>query len=241
MFTARSGHGAYALDDGRVLVAGGGVDAAGTATAEVYNPPTNRWTPTGSMIFPRAFFSGVVLPDGRVLVAGGLGSPATSETYNPWTETWSLAGALNFPHGTGSSLTLLSNGQALILGGGGQAELFDPVTGVWTPTTPMPSTRSGHSATLLGNGLVFVTGHDPRSEPGASLVYDPLPQTWRWMAGNAPMFNLAVRLIDGRGRVPGGFRPVGQGALSRPKEAFVFDDSFVGRHPVQSAESPPSH
>src|SRR5204863_8817192 len=178
--------------------------------------------------------------DGRVLVAGGLGSPATSETYNPWTETWSLAGALNFPHGTGSSLTLLSNGQARILGGGGQAQLCDPVTRVWTPTAPRPSTRSGHSATLLGNGLVFVTGHDPRSEPGASLVYDPLPQTWRWMAGNAPMFNLAVRLIDGRVLVAGGFRTVGQSALTPTQEAFVFDDSLDGQQPVQSAESAPS-
>ncbi|HEV8596816.1 MAG TPA: kelch repeat-containing protein, partial [Candidatus Dormibacteraeota bacterium] len=61
-------HAAARLADGRVLVAGGG---AYTPTAELYDPATNRWTPTGSMSVDRYDFTATVLRDGRVLVVGG--------------------------------------------------------------------------------------------------------------------------------------------------------------------------
>ncbi len=68
MATARYGHTATLLPDGRVLVAAG--DATGaSASAEVYDPATGTWSATGSMSVPRGYHVAALLRDGRVLVA----------------------------------------------------------------------------------------------------------------------------------------------------------------------------
>ncbi len=54
------------LNDGRLLIAGGG-----TAEAELYDPSTGVWSATGSMGAERDYHSATLLVDGRVLVAGG--------------------------------------------------------------------------------------------------------------------------------------------------------------------------
>jgi hypothetical protein len=57
------------LNDGRLLIAGGGISAA-----ELYDPSTGVWSATGSMGTDRDYHSATVLVDGRVLVAGGMTS-----------------------------------------------------------------------------------------------------------------------------------------------------------------------
>jgi hypothetical protein len=61
------------LADGRVLIARGdngqfGSDAL--TSAEIYNPATGRFTPTGSMSHPHAG-QATLLSNGKVLIAGG--------------------------------------------------------------------------------------------------------------------------------------------------------------------------
>jgi hypothetical protein len=67
-----------------VLVAGG---QSGIASAELYNPGTGTWSTTGSMTTARFEHTATLLPDGRVLVAGGASSAgpatATAEIYTP--------------------------------------------------------------------------------------------------------------------------------------------------------------
>src|SRR5436853_5875150 len=75
MTTARVNHTATLLRDGRVLIVGGDR----TGTAELYDPATGTFTPTGNGIAGHGsftdFFNGpstaTLLPDGRVLIAGG--------------------------------------------------------------------------------------------------------------------------------------------------------------------------
>jgi large repetitive protein len=77
-----------ALPDGTVLAAGGlsktstssGAFIAPVADAEVYDPRTGQWSPTGSMATARAGASAVVLPSGAVLVSGGDGA-GSAELY----------------------------------------------------------------------------------------------------------------------------------------------------------------
>src|SRR5438477_350710 len=149
--TARYGHTATLLPNGKVLVAGGG-DSFGqeVASAELYDPATGLWTATGSMATARFQHTATLLPNGQVLVAGGfndnIGPLASAELYDPatglWTATGSMATARFSP-----TATLLPNGQVLVAGGGNysgvvaSAELYDPVSGLWTVTGSMATAR----------------------------------------------------------------------------------------------------
>ena len=83
---------------------------------------TGTWTPTGSMTQPRCYHDATLLPNGEVLVAGGVDSlynspdiSATAELYNPSTGTWQATGSLNTSRA--SQGALLENGQVLVAGG----------------------------------------------------------------------------------------------------------------------------
>lgn len=112
----RDAHTTTLLQDGRVLVAGGG--GADTSCA-LYDPATKTWTPTGSLAGGRQNHTATLLPDGRVLVAGGYHaevSVASAEIYDPATGTWSAAGSMatgRFDHGA----ALLPDGRVLVLAG----------------------------------------------------------------------------------------------------------------------------
>ena len=70
--TARGFHTATLLPSGKVLVAGGIGGAGGPTSAELYDPATGLWAPTGSLVSPRSgFHTATLLPNGKVLVAGG--------------------------------------------------------------------------------------------------------------------------------------------------------------------------
>jgi hypothetical protein len=138
MKKVRVDHAAVALQDGRVLVAGG-VDANGTTlnTAEVYDPATGHWTTTATMSAARAGFTMTVLADGRVIAAGGYGTDpsqalGSTDLFDPTTGAWSPLGALV----TGrrfQAATRLADGSVLVVGGHGSgtdylssAEIFTP-------------------------------------------------------------------------------------------------------------------
>jgi hypothetical protein len=88
MTTARWGQSATLLSDGRVLIAGGNDQLKVLTSAELYDPATGSFSPTGSMATPRGYHTTTLLPDGRVLIAGGLAEQvsmglASAEVYQP--------------------------------------------------------------------------------------------------------------------------------------------------------------
>jgi hypothetical protein len=97
MTAARTLHDVTVLADGRVLVTGGNVDGWSysghyLASAELYDPKTGTFTATGSMADMRTYLTTTLLPDGRVLAAGGYDGKAdlaTAELYDPKSGTFS--------------------------------------------------------------------------------------------------------------------------------------------------------
>ena len=63
----RAGHSATRLGDGRILIAGGENAGGALSTAELYDPTTGQWTPTGSMSVPRIWHTATLLNNGQVL------------------------------------------------------------------------------------------------------------------------------------------------------------------------------
>ena len=99
------------LGNGRVLVAGGGNPSA-MSSAELYDPATGNWSPTGSM----AGYGGTaaLLPDGRVLVAG---SANEGEVYSPGAGTWTANGPTTYAGLSGRAAAPLPGGRVLYMGG----------------------------------------------------------------------------------------------------------------------------
>ncbi len=233
MNTARQGHTATLLPNGKVLVVGGqNSSGAWIPSAELYDPDTGTWTFTGSPNTNRVIHTATLLPNGKVLVAGFYNS---SELYDPATETWTYTGTVVIPTGSpGPAATLLLNGKVLSAGGTGSttanAELYDPATGAWTLTGSEGYTRRNHTVTLLANGQVLVAGTQPwalGSVPPAAALYDPA--TGQWMSTGVPNLNLALHtatlLPDGRVLVTGG---IGTGLNSGATNSVTAYDPASG-------------
>jgi hypothetical protein len=122
MSSARYFHTATLLPNGKVLVVGGFGNSGnslstdnGLSSAELYDPSSNSWSPTGAMAARRSGHTATLLPSGQVLVAGG-DERGSAELYDPTGGTWTPAGTMQTPRAQHTA-TLLPNGTVLIVGG----------------------------------------------------------------------------------------------------------------------------
>lgn len=120
----------------------------------------------GNMTGTRAAHTSTLLPDGKVLIAGGFASGGSSlaraELFDPAQKTFASTANMNVSR-SGHTATLLPNGKVLIAGGYNgdylvSAELYDPADRSFRPTNTMHTARSGHVAVLLRNGKVLLVG-----------------------------------------------------------------------------------
>lgn len=197
---------AMMLGNNRVLVAGGTTNGTlPVKTAELYNPDTNTWSSTGSMIVARRGHTATLLLDGKVLVTGGFDGAVespTAEIYDPATGIWTATG----PMGRGRkyhTATRLGDGKVLIAGGivatnignGRIAEIYDPLLGTFTsmPVTPssalMSAPRYKHTASVLNDGVtVVLTGGFDLAVQGTTEIFNynaTTPTSSTWTAGPA--------------------------------------------------------
>jgi hypothetical protein len=150
-------------------------EASATVLAEIFDPAVAAFTGAGSMTEGRALQAAARLPDGQVLVAGGIGGGAgtvtlaTAERYEPTTGAWSSAAPMTQGR-TGSSVSALKSGLILVAGGEtvdqgarhslATAQVFDPAKNIWNPAGSMSCPRSGAGSALLADGSVLVVAGD---------------------------------------------------------------------------------
>ena len=144
------------LPNGKVLAAGtvqrhGYLPPTYFATAaELYDPASGTWAPTGIPVIPFHSLTATLLPNGKALVTGTM--PLTysvvAELYDPRSGTWSAAGSLHTARDSYTA-TLLPNGKVLVVGGRtsdyaslASAELYDPARGTWRATGSLETGRT---------------------------------------------------------------------------------------------------
>ena len=191
----RQMHGAALLNDGRVLIAGGFTNDSGIGgldTAELYDADTGTFSGTASnMVHNRlGDFTTTLLPDGRVLLAGGfqnfVGGPAIDgELFDPGTATFSAASNTMSTFRGKHGGTLLADGRVLLAGGENDtgflasSDLFNPSSSTFTASpAAMAITREAHTASRVANGRILMTGGQTLvgSTPtviGGAELYDP--------------------------------------------------------------------
>jgi hypothetical protein len=153
MAVGRELHAATLLSDGRVLISGGVTESLHSSSldsAEIYDPTTGTFSPTGPMTEGRVFQTASLLPDGRVLIAGGLANGrvyannptflATAEIYDPATGTFAATGSMADMRSYHTA-TVFADGRVLVAAGAvdasvttlPSAELYDAATGTFGP------------------------------------------------------------------------------------------------------------
>jgi hypothetical protein len=236
MSTPRAAHTATLLPNGKVLITGGMERNGGFfATAELYDPDTGKFTPTGSMTTKRVGSKAILLRTGKVLIIGGSnhedGSLASAELYDPATGTFTATGSMK---GKGGGLvTLLADGRVLVVGG--YNEIYDPSTGTFSLTGKIDLQQSSTATllTLLKNGKVLLTGSVtyPAESPLASAeLYDPASGSFAGIGNmtKARAKQAATLLPDGRVLITGGIDR--NGPQGRTASAEIYDpakNSFV--------------
>lgn len=247
MTVPRWSHTATTLADGRVLVTGGRTGSTAAtgvvlATAEIYDPATNSWTETtGPMNVARRSHTATLLPNGKVLIAGGGSGVSTftqqpiqsAELFDPATGLFTLIGNM-ITKRLGHSANDLDDGTVLLAGGSEgtgtffpstASETYDPVSNTFTATSPMNYSHLAQIPGKLRDGRIVqgASYYNPTHNSTGGIItdeseiYDPATRTWTPIS---PMVKKRIDigaqgLLDGTLLIAGGVSTrVGPGNLT---------------------------
>lgn len=183
----------------------------------------------GQMLNPRSSHSATLLPDGKVLIVGGMRRNQdfykSAEIYDPATGKFQRTGEMN-ERRVGHIAVLLQSGKVLIAGGwvgyGGtdSAELYDPAAGKFTTISKMTVRRGRPSATLLADGDVLIAGGEERDNESLASAEIFHTKTLSFQPTgsmhHARVAHTATLLNDGRVLIAGGYA----GSVSSSSELY---------------------
>jgi hypothetical protein len=220
--TSRIGPAGARLPGNRALVVGGLSGGGCDSTADVFDRAGEGWTDGGAMSSARGDHAATALPDGRVLITGGLpkcsygAAISGAEIFDPTkvgAARWTAASSMNVVR-AGHAAILLKDGSVVVAGGeqvgGGSATASTEVWsgGVWTSVYPLNQSRFWFGAARLLDGRVLVAGGAGGSSGKLSSaeIYDPVKTKWTPID---PMSTprrgpIAITMPDGRVLVAGG-------------------------------------
>ncbi len=194
--------------------------AAACVVIYAHPVPSNAGSVTlaAPMLEPRSGHSATLLPNGKVLIAGGMRRNQdfyrSAELYDPATGKFQATGAMNQAR-VGQAAVLLRSGKVLIAGGWighgatDSAELYDPTTSKFTSIAKMTAQRGRPTATLLQNGDVLIAGGADHDTPGGVATAEIFhPDTLKFESVGsmhyARIAHTATLLRDGRVLIAGG-------------------------------------
>lgn len=258
MSTERLYFASHVLPSGKVLVLGGeysGTPLAAnrTNTGEIYDPPSDTWTPIAN--HPEPNFGddpSMLLPDGKILA----GSIFTNQTYlyDIATNSWSYAASKVYPDRSDEeSWVKLANGNVLTFDvfmsvdhSGQYAEIFNPTTRTWSSVSPSDSSARGTIPSLSSVALDYelgpflkVRGHGIQGRifgigaTGHTALYSPSTHTWE--PGPDVLGSVGENtVLFGADDAPGAVMPSGHvlfaadaaptlGTFSPPTQLFDYD------------------
>ena len=209
---------------GALLAVAGAIGLGSAPSPEPLGP--GMFSPTSPLTVGRVSHTTTLLPDGRILVAGGYEADSSAEVRSATDGTFepTLGTTLKVPRHHHTA-TLLDNGRVLLVGGkdAQSAEVWDPNTEGFTSLGPLVEYRSNHTATLLSDGRVLIVGG--YDGPAAAELFDP--DTGRFSpAGSLAHVrghHRAALLSDGRVLIVGG-----------PAEAELWDPETMAFSPAGS-------
>jgi len=257
MVRARMGHTATVLPDGRILFLGGYPQerSAPLAEAEVFDPKTGSFSPTGAMREGRGSHTATLLHDGRVLVVGGVSGFAALSTAEVWSPaTGRFTPVANMPsrratHGA----TLLGDGRVLVVGGQSlpghgngltaSTVLYDPPSDSWTAGPDLAEPKYKLAVASLADGGAIVIGGQTGDDAALRLRTTEIYRGGGFTAGPRmaqPRYKISeavLRLPDGRIVVAGntgvevftgsGFVAVGEPGVERQFPAVALAGGLV--------------
>ncbi|GAB6283078.1 MAG: hypothetical protein STSR0008_18330 [Ignavibacterium sp.] len=179
------------LPNGDVLVSGSGADSI-QSSSEIYEFATGKWRYTSPMNIQRALHNLVLLNTGKVLAIGGY-KEQSCELFDPQTETWMMTDSIPTFRFTGQTVTELADDRIMVTGGYyidtttwnliilNKVDIYNPITESWVQATPMQLERTEHTATLLNDGKVLVTGGETYNfTTDQCEIYNPNTNTWEF-------------------------------------------------------------
>lgn len=209
------------LANGKVVVAGGfsGSLSFARSWVELFDPIAGTWKAASPMKATRYNHSATLLPDGKLLVAGGSARAAdilaSAEIYDPATDNWTSVSSLNQTR-SGHQAVLLLNGKVMVFGGAAAEEIYDPATNRWRlgGKSNQPHIQFA-TVTLPDAKIMAIGGGTNRVE-----LYTQNETRWTFTADlSIPRRNhTATVLRDGRVLVTGGG---GNGEAFQTAEIFA--------------------
>jgi hypothetical protein len=233
---ARAYHTATVLVSGQVLLAGGASEDItlgngsfeARQTASLFDPVARTYQKAPIMTEQRMDHTATLLPDGRVLLAGGrshtadIFASATAEVFAKG--TFVPFGNLRGPRAHHTA-TLLASGSVLLVGGRADtvlasAEILDPMTGASRATGSLHDARSLHAAVRLPSGRVLIAGGvggaDEMTPVTAAEIFDPRSGTFSEVTSGT---------TQGLGETHGSLLPDGTVLLAGGNLLYRFDEA----------------
>lgn len=197
-----------------------------TSFLERFDPDNATWTRIARLPEDRIRPGMALLPDGRILIAGG--SSDHTELPNPLNDAWILDPASgmirdlpDMPEGVGfgEPAVTLVDGRVLVPGPE-RSNIFDPTTGTWTRTARSAHWRNGQVGAVLADSRLVLAGSSSCHDGDrTSEIYDVASNTWSDAGSIYPFMDLSMTTLrDGRVLLAGGGLPCDDGG----------DDGFFG-------------